>query len=242
MDTREGFVTPEAVMLEADLAGLGSRFMAALLDAVIQFGAVLIAGLVLAATQSETALVVNLVTGFLVIFGYPIVLETATRGKTVGKMAARIRVVRTDGQPVTFPVVLVRNLLRLVDILPTAYAVGVVSILVTKHGQRLGDLAAGTVMVYDVPAPLPQQLHLGESPDRDRATRGMDPAGLTPQEYALVRSFLLRRYSLDPAARMRLATDLKARLNDRVGSDAAGASPETFLEAVATAYRNRHGP
>ncbi|MGH2663908.1 MAG: RDD family protein [Actinomycetota bacterium] len=242
METREGFVTPEAVMLEADLAGLGSRFMAALLDAVIQFGAILITGAVYAATQSEAALIVYLVTAFLMVFGYPIVLETATRGKTVGKLAAGIRVVRTDGQPVTFPVVLVRNLLRLVDILPAAYAMGVVAILVTKRGQRLGDLAAGTVMVYDVPALPPQQLHLGESPDRDRATRGMDPAGLTPQEYALVRSFLLRRHSLDPAARTRLAADLKARLNDRVGSDAADASAETFLEAVATAYRNRQAP
>jgi uncharacterized RDD family membrane protein YckC len=238
---REGFVTPEAVVLEADLAGLGSRFMAALLDGVIQFGAVVITSLVAVATQSEAGLVVNYVTVFLMLLGYPIVLETATRGRSVGKMSARIRVVRTDGRPVTFPVVLVRNLLRLVDILPAAYAVGVVSILVTKRGQRLGDLAAGTVVVYDVPAPPPQQLLLEESPDRDRATRGMDPASLTPQEYAVVRSFLLRRHTLDPAARVRLAADLKAKLNARVGSAAHDASPETFLEAVATAYRDRHG-
>ncbi len=235
-------VTPEAVALETDVAGLGSRFMAALLDAVIQGGVVIVAVMASAPLGIDTVLIVVSVASFSMLFIYPTVMEAGTRGKTVGKMAARIRVVQVDGRPITLASALVRNLLRLVDLLPAVYAVGATSIFVTKRAQRLGDLAAGTVVVYDAPAPVPQELRLPESPGRDRMAREVDVAGLTSEEYSLVRSFLLRRESLRPEARARLAADLASRLRPRIGAPGSGEDPETLLEAVAEAYRGRWQP
>jgi uncharacterized RDD family membrane protein YckC len=239
VSTAERFVTPEAVVLERGIAGLGSRFIGALVDAAVQSGFLIVVSAAGAGLGFDGQLILFLVAYFLVVFGYPTILETATRGRTVGKMVARTRVVRTDGSPVTFAPVLVRNLVRIIDVLPALYAVGALTILITRRQQRLGDLAAGTIVVYDAPARVPEQLLLLGDPERDRAQRGMDVAGLTSKEYGVVRAFLVRRHALDPEARARLAADLKARLQDRVTSADRDAAPEAFLEAVAAAYRER---
>jgi uncharacterized RDD family membrane protein YckC len=239
---RERFVTPEAVVVEAELAGLGSRFIGAFVDAFLQGGLLLIASVMAQTLPSDAGLVLLVVTSFTVLFVYPTALETATRGRTVGKMVARTRVRLADGRPVTFPVVLVRNLLRLVDFLPSFYAVGAVCILVTRRAQRLGDLAAGTVVAYEAPVRPPEVLEIAERPALDEARRGMDVAAITPDEYALVRSFLLRRASLEPHARDHLATNLRDRLRAKVGSEAADVAAELFLEAIAAAYRDRRLP
>ena len=241
MSTAERFVTPEAVVLERGVAGLGSRFIGALVDTAVQTGVFLVATAAGAGMGFDGQVILLSVTAFLLVFGYPTILETATRGRTVGKMVARTRVVRVDGSPVTFAPVFVRNLVRIVDLLPGLYAVGAITILLTRRQQRLGDLAAGTILVYDAPARLPQQLLLLGDPERDRAQRGMDVAGLTPKEYGVVRAFLVRRHGLDPAARARLAADLKGRLEDRVTTADRESAPEAFLEAVAAAYRERGG-
>lgn len=237
------FVTPEAVAVERELAGLGSRFAAALLDILIQIAIFAAVGIGLAAARPgpDTVVVVVLVTWVALLWVYPIAFETGLGGQTPGKRAARIRVVRSDGRPVSFLPVLVRNLLRIVDLLPSMYAVGAVLILVTPRGQRLGDLAAGTVVVYETPVPEPQELAFEHGPDRERLTRGMDVGTLTPQEYSVVRSFLLRRGGLDPAARAGLADRLADGLRRRVGAPEGRESSEAFLEAVAGAYRERWG-
>jgi len=240
MATGEPFVTPEAVVLERDLAGLGTRFIGALVDALLQGAVVLVAIAAASVSTPDAAVVLLSVTGFAVLFVYPTAMEAGTRGRTLGKMAARTRVVQSDGRPVTLPAVLIRNLLRLIDLLPGAYAVGAISILVTRRGQRLGDLAAGTVVVYEAPPRAPQALALPPSAEVDRTRRGMDVVGLTSAEYNVVRSFLLRRDGLEPAARANLATDLHRRLRDRVGTAEPHAPPEVFLEAVAAAYRERY--
>jgi uncharacterized RDD family membrane protein YckC len=242
MATSEPFVTPEAVVLERDIAGLGTRFIGGLVDGVIQTGLLLVAGAAAGAVGSDAAVILWTVTVFTAVFVYPTVMEAATRGRTLGKMAARTRVVLHDGRPVTFAAVLVRNLLRLLDVLPGVYAIGAISILVTRRAQRLGDLAAGTVVVYEAPARAPQPLVLAPSDEAEAARRGMDATGLTAAEYELVRSFLLRRDSLDPEARARLAEELRTRLRERVGTADPDASAEAFLEAVAASYRERFGP
>jgi uncharacterized RDD family membrane protein YckC len=236
----ESFVTPEAVVLERDVAGLGTRFIGALVDTTVQTLVLLVVAAASSAMGPDGQVILLSVTGILLVFAYPAMMETVTRGRTLGKMAARTRVVRTDGSPVTFAPVLVRNLVRIVDLLPGAYAVGAISILVTRRGQRLGDLAAGTLVVYDVPGRVPEPLVLAASSEHQNARRGMDAAGLSPREYGVVRAFLVRRNSLEPAARAHLAADLQARLRDRVGTADPDAPPEVFLEALAAAYRERH--
>jgi uncharacterized RDD family membrane protein YckC len=230
------FVTPEAVALRADLAGIGSRFAAALLDGVIQ-GVVLFAlGVSASEVEGDAGLIILVVSSFAILILYPMVLEGATGGKTIGKMAMRIRIVRSDGSPITAAAVVIRNLFRILDILPGAYAVGLVTMVITPRGQRLGDLAAGTVAIYDAPAPTPRQLDLPETASSD--ARSVDAGGLTPADYELIRAFLVRRGELDPDARKRLAEDLASRLRARV-STPGEMSDEAVLEAAARAYRER---
>ncbi len=239
MSVSQRFVTPEAVVLDRELAGLGTRFIAGLVDGVLQVLVLIVAGVTSDELSPDAGVILIVLALFAVIFVYPTAMEVATRGRTVGKIVARLRVVRTDGRPVTFPVVLVRNLLRLVDILPSFYALGAITILVTRRSQRLGDLAAGTVVVYEAPRQPPAPLEIPPSPWIERARRGMDVAGLSAEEYGLVRSFLLRRDALDPAARSRLAEDLRRRLVERVGTADAGGDPEAFLEAIAAEFAER---
>ncbi len=231
-------VTPEAVSVEADYAGLGSRLVGAVIDGLIQTGflLILVIGISSAQPSDEVAIVVFVIALFLAVWGYPIVFEAAWAGQTPGKRAAKIRVMRTDGQPVRFSAVLVRNLLRIVDLLPGVYGVGAISIMVTHRAQRLGDLAAGTVVVHDVSAAVPQALVLVPDDTRRELARTLDPAELSAQEYALVRSFLVRRDGLAPEARRRLADDLARRLRDRVRGSAEEDS-EKLLEAIVESYR-----
>ena len=243
MSRPEAFVTPEAVVLETDLAGLGSRFVASLLDGLIEGAVILAAALAAAASTNDlfTVFLVVAISYVLMSVGYPLAMEALTSGKTVGKMAMRIRVVGEDGSPVATPAVLVRNLLRLIDMLPGNYTVGAIAILVTRKGQRLGDLAAGTVVIHEAPPPVPAVLELGPRPGREQAARSVDPAGISEEEYALVRSFLLRRSTLEPQPRATLARDLAARLRPMVGAHTDASDPEAFLEALASAYRQRWG-
>jgi uncharacterized RDD family membrane protein YckC len=234
-------VTPEAVAVTVDVAGLGSRMIALIFDSLIQAAVLIGVGFLLAwAAPSGTAgLVVLIVVYFLGLWGYFPVFEGLWSGQTPGKRAQRIRVVRTDGQPVTFAAVMVRNLVRVVDFLPGYYVVGALSIVLTRRSQRLGDLAAGTMVIRERPAPAPRPLDPA-SPATESLAARMDTAGLTERDYGLIRSFLERRTSLEPSARQELAARLAGAVRPRVGGHwTDGLDDEAFLAAVAQAYRER---
>ncbi|HEV7685083.1 MAG TPA: RDD family protein, partial [Acidimicrobiia bacterium] len=152
-DDRISIPTPEGVELELVLAGLGSRLVAAIVDQLIKlavFLALFVLGGALSGDNAGGFLVaVLVVASFLVFFGYDVAFETLASGRTPGKRAAGLRVVRLGGEPVGFLASAVRNLLRLVDSLPGIYAVGAVCILFSSRNQRLGDLAAGTLVVRE---------------------------------------------------------------------------------------------
>ena len=235
----ESVITPEAVVLERDIAHLGSRFIGALVDLLVQSAVILLAAAAAPVLSEDTAIIVVLVVTFAAIFVYPTLTETLWRGRSVGKAAAKIRVIRADGRPVTFPVAMVRNLLRIVDLLPSAYAIGAISILVTRRAQRIGDLAAGTIVVYEARAATPQVWAAPGGEEADRIAGTVDAGGLSSEDYQVVRAFLLRRDSLEPPARAALAARLAGTFRDRVAGP-PDASAEVFLEAVAAAYRERH--
>ncbi|MBI4260273.1 MAG: RDD family protein [Actinobacteria bacterium] len=231
-------MTPEAVAVRLDVAGLGSRGIALLVDSAIQFGALFVAGLAMSGTSGTGPLVTYLVLLFLVLFAYHPFCEGITHGRTPGKAAQRLRVVQADGTPVTWGPVLVRNLLRLVDWLPGFYGVGAVAVLATSRSQRLGDLAAGTLVIREHHLPAPAPLVLAE--DRTGASRAIDVAGLTERDYALVRSFLQRRWEMEPSVRHGLAAQVAGALRARIRAPAGHAlGDEAFIEAVAHAYRSR---
>jgi uncharacterized RDD family membrane protein YckC len=239
-DDRVTIATPEGVELELVLAGLGSRFMASLLDVVIQLGAIFALALVFAPVgDSGFVLAAYFIAVFLVLFAYDIVLETWNRGRTVGKLAAGLRVVRTGGEPVGFLTAAVRNFLRLADFLPAFYVVGIITLLVTSRNQRLGDLAAGTIVVRERRAAvMPAAMH-SAPPRADAPFLEWDVSGVTADDLATLRHFLDRRLSLQPAARAHLATDLATRVRRKVVGAPDGWHPESFLEAVVAAKTTR---
>lgn len=225
--------TPEQIDLQYDLAGLGSRFLAMAIDTAIQ-GAVLVAvvavfglGAMLlarnvdalfdspsgAGTVANIGIALAVLLMFVLTWGYFLLFELIWNGQTPGKRLVGIRVLTAQGEPVTLVHALVRNLLRLVDALPTAYMLGAMSILVTRRGQRLGDLAAGTVVVRERRAELPRTLP------------PLDPSLMLPPQYAsafsgedvlLARDFLLRAPDLQPITRQDLGRQISATLRSRL--------------------------
>lgn len=234
-EDRIRIATPEGVELELQLAGVGSRSIGALLDEVVRwvlFGA--FAVLVFALDVSggwEVAILVLL--QFLLRFVYDVVFEVGAGGRTPGKRLAGLRVVRTGGRPVDFVSSAIRNVMRVVDFLPLLYGLGMLVVLVTARNQRVGDLAAGTLVVRDrVPAPSAAAALPTVSPE---AIVGWDVSGVTASEIATVRQFLDRRESLTPAARAELAGDLTRRLRTRVAGAPPDLGPERFLELLSAA-------
>jgi uncharacterized RDD family membrane protein YckC len=240
LDDRVTIATPEGVELELVLAGVGSRFAASLLDVVVQLGAILALAVVLGPLGNNGfVFAAYLVAVFLILFAYDIALETWNRGRSIGKLAAGLRVVRAGGEPEGFLTASVRNFLRIVDFLPAFYVVGVISILATSRNQRLGDLAAGTIVVRErrpavTPAPTYLPLPPGGAPLPE-----WDVSGVSVDDVATLRQFLERRVSLSPGARAHLATDLAARVRPKVVGAPDGWHPESFLEAVVAAKSAR---
>lgn len=234
-------VTPEAVALEVDVAGLGSRMIAAILDLSIQ-GAVLfvvswITTQVARNGNSITPAIVLVVVVFVVLWGYYPLLEGLWNGQTIGKRAQAIRVVRTDGQPVTIGPVLVRNLIRILEEFAIPFA-GVVSMLVSSNSQRLGDLAAGTIVIRERRLPPPVPL-----PALGGAFTLFDTSRLGDREYEVVRAFLQRRASLTPNARAALAAQIAEQIRPLVvGPAFVEGGHEQFLEAVTESYHARFAP
>ena len=242
--------TPEGIDLTVVLAGVGSRGAAVTIDLLIQFAVttLLFLGLAVANTQSGVVTAVWLIVVFLIFFGYFPLFEAFGSGKTPGKRALGIRVLRLDGGPLTFWRALVRNLLRLIDQLPTAYLVGIVVVLATERNQRLGDLAAGTVVVRDRRADDPLGTRHASDPSASPAAWaaaaaatpaplppeaiGWDLSRVSPSEVAAVRTFLDRRWSLDPAVRAQLAADFANRLRPNVVGPPLDEGPERFLEWI----------
>ncbi|MGH7519512.1 MAG: RDD family protein, partial [Gemmatimonadales bacterium] len=206
--------TPEHVVLDLEIAGVGSRLLAAVIDTAILGGLTLVVILLLL-VLAEIGLIPTgpwvgaLMVGgvFLVWNGYYVFFEGLRQGRTPGKRRVGIRVVRDTGHPVTVADAVARNLLRLADFLPPPYLGGLLLMALHPLGKRLGDLAAGTVVVRDQPmdtAPPP--------------SAGLAPAGapvaapvLTEHEFALLAQFVARAAQLGPDVRDRLAASLAER-------------------------------
>ncbi len=147
LDTTYNIATPEGVELRLPLAGLAPRSLAWLVDALIKFALFMIASIVLG-FLGDFGTGIFLVSAFLLLWFYNVLFEVFNHGATPGKKALGLRVTNINGTPVGWSGSLIRNLIRAVDTLPGCYAFGCISVLVSDRFQRLGDLAAGTVVVY----------------------------------------------------------------------------------------------
>jgi len=227
--------TPEGVAVEMTLAGMGSRFLARLLDFVIQ-GAVFVALLVVFQSGNGFARAGLIIGVFFLFFGYDVLFEVAANGRTPGKMAAGIRVVTTEGAPVGFVASAVRNLLRIIDgfMLITFFLapVGIIAMFSTSKHQRVGDLAAGTVVARDRIVVPPPPVVLGYPVDAP--FMAWDVSAVTPDEVVTIRRFLDRRVTLDPGARRNIGEDLAGRLRPKVAATEQWPA-EPFLEGIVAA-------
>jgi len=205
--------TPEHVVLDLEVAGIGSRALAALLDTLVLLGGSIalvvllsfLAGYGITFGSWGTAL---LAFGwFIAWIGYFILFEGLRRGQTPGKRFVGVRVVMDTGYPVTFGAAVARNLLRVADFLPPPYLIGALLAAFHPRGKRLGDLVAGTIVARDRPAAAP--------PRRTVSAIASPPASipeLGESEFALLTRFTVRQGELAPAPRERLAASLAARL------------------------------
>lgn len=228
-------VTPEGVDLELGLAGLGARYAAGLVDVAIKLVTILALAVLLFEVGGGVSAALFSIASFAIWFFYDVLFEVLAGGRTPGKRLNGLRVIRASGAPIGFLASMIRNLVRIVDGPGTAYLAGAVSIIVSRRNQRLGDLAAATIVVRDSPAPLSRRER------RARAGAAPPPPGdlqwdtsqVTPEELALIRQFLERRHGLDLAARNRLARMIATGLWPRVAGAPESIPPEPFLEGLA---------
>ena len=237
-----GVVIPEAVRLDLETGSIGSRFLGLLIDWSIQ--GLLLVVLVTVASQASlgwvgTTLVFLLI--FLIIWGYPIALETLWRGKTVGKLALGLRVVTKEGGQIGFRHAALRTVLGVVDFILTSGACAVICVLSTADNQRLGDIVAGTVVLRErTGLRRPAPTTFSPPPGLEPYAAGLDLARVGPAEYGVVRSFLLRAPSLPPAVRAQLAAQVAETIAALVQPPPPpGVPAEAFLASVAAAYSAR---
>jgi uncharacterized RDD family membrane protein YckC len=239
----ERVVTPEAVPLELDVAGLGSRGIAIAIDMTIQFCIFLAITFFLAAVHpgDTVSLVIITVSVPVVFWGYFFFFEGIWHGRTPGKRTQRLRATRADGQPMSGGQMAVRNLVRIVDFLPLWYAVGCVTMVLTKRSQRLGDLAGGTLVIREPKPFVPKALDIPPPPPVE-VSGGVrvDVTGMTEAHYQLLRSYFERRSELGAAARAQLARQIAVAITPVVRT-AQPMMDEQLLEEAARAYRGRLG-
>jgi uncharacterized membrane protein SpoIIM required for sporulation/uncharacterized RDD family membrane protein YckC len=231
--------TPEHVTLDYEIAGLGSRALAAVVDHLLLslwlLALALMAGY-LAGWSKGFGTVFWVVTTFLSAWGYFALFEGLRSGQTPGKRMIGIRVVMDTGHPVNLPAALIRNLIRLADLMPGPYFVGAVMIGLHPRAKRLGDLVAGTLVVRDRPHEVPAVPVATRSSDRILgASRLADP------EFRLLDAYHSRQAELSPAARRRLAESLQARFG-RVAPELGGTAAEILEQLYEDEAARRSGP
>ena len=226
--------TGEAVAIRYELAGLGSRFLAVVVDMLAQIGilvTVLIAlafwnaamGSLFGAFGSAWAIALFVILFFVVFVGWFIVFETWWSGRTPGKRALGLRVVRDGGFPIDAGAAVIRNLVRIVEFSFGFYALSAISALISKENKRLGDLAAGTIVVRDRADAVPDL-------DAYLARASRTDTGLAEEDRVLAERFLARRATLEPHARWRLASRIAGRIRPTLRASYAHLDDEALLE------------
>lgn len=253
--------TPERIDLEYEVAGIGSRFLASLLDSIILvtlvvlvvvFGALGLglvlstgaaaAGVVDRATGVAVAYAIAGLVGFLLFWGYYVFFEIVWHGQSPGKRVVGLRVIKDGGYPIGFVDSAIRNIVRLVDFLPGYYIVGVIVMFFDRRYRRLGDLAAGTVVVKERRDLKLDSLGLDrqdgvavDSGPSETVMPNLDR--LTPNDRRLLREYFVRRTSLSPPAAATLSAHLAEAFAGRLGYDSTGERPEAFLERLRNQLR-----
>jgi uncharacterized RDD family membrane protein YckC len=256
VDDRIGVITPEVVEFTFDLPGLASRVFALIVDQIIQgviIIIVIIAVMLFLAPIDEEAffslsLIILLIARFIFEWGYFIFFELLWDGRSPGKKIMGCRVIRDGGMPVNFTASLIRNFIRPIDYFLTSLIIGFFIVFASPTYKRLGDLAAGTVVVTERRMTLVELLT-----DRrvgafrpSQTPHGLftkaDVSKLTQLQLNTIRRFLDRRYDLSPEMRMRFTSELFAKVAEVVPSVLGhGIREEQVLEEIIVAMTEEEG-
>ena len=262
-------LTPENVELTFELAGLGSRFIAILLDSLIQslfalfiflvFLLLVVSGVDFSSFEKLSPWVIAIISlGMFILFSqYFLYFEATKNGQTPGKKAVGIRVILDTGHPVDFRTAFLRNIMRIVDFLPGFYTVGVISIFASSEYRRLGDYTAGTLVVktgkqhqaainvareHNKPWYTPEQGF--EMPEPEPSTLPQASLShlhsITKDEYRAVRHFLDRRKELDEGVARNLAEKMMIPIAAKLHIERTDiADPVSFLDSLAREWERR---
>jgi uncharacterized RDD family membrane protein YckC len=237
--------TPEQLRLDFAVAGIGSRFLALVIDTLIQIavliGSLIVIGIVGARWQPSVWVIAFASAGFFLLFyGYFAFFEILWNGQTPGKRAIGIRVVKDSGRPLTAAESIGRNLLRTVDQLPAFYAVGMASALLTSGNKRLGDLVVGSLVVRESSLAAVKPIWQATRTGNDAVLGGN---ALSVEDLALIDAFLNRRDELDPEVRSRMAWQILSQLSLKLHlpPPVPGSSTESMLESLAWERRSAGG-
>ena len=249
--------TPERVAFQYEIAGIGSRFLAQFLDVVvitviqivITIGAGALGGIF---NSIQVFGLVELILTFILIVGYFLISEAAWNGQTLGKRWVRLRAVGDHGEPLTIGQAAIRNLVRIVDFLPAFYAIGIVTMFSNSRAKRLGDFAAGTLVVRDrerislydlsstAPAAAPQARPVSSiwsTPTTETAAVGEPAAAIDrpvdPNLRRLVVAYAARRETLPAYRREALAKSAEPALRAALPEVVAAAGPLAALDQLA---------
>lgn len=234
-----GMLTGEGVVLDTRPAGFPSRALGALIDGAVTVAALIGASLALTGVSSDWGAVAAVLLSATLLVVLPTTVETLSRGRSLGKLAVGIRVVRDDGGPIHLRHALARALVGVGELWMTGGAVAIVASLTNARGKRLGDMVAGTYalrvrggVAHDPLPPVPPHLLAWAA--------GADVARLPDALALAVRTFLGRSTRLDPASRASLGLDLARRVEPYVSpGPPLGTPPDLFLAAVLTERRER---
>jgi uncharacterized RDD family membrane protein YckC len=231
--------TGEAVVIQYELAGLGSRFLAVVIDMLVQFliAIVLLVGYAFIAPAVARfahgkhifawLIALGVAMSFAIFFGWFIIFETWWSGRTPGKRALGLRVVRDGGFPLDAGASVIRNVVRIAELFLGFYAISAISALLSKENKRLGDFAAGTIVVRDrAEAPADLDAYLARAAVRT-------DTGLRDDDRTLIDRFLARRKTLDRNARVRLAAQIAAHVRPTLRAQYAHLNDEALLEFLA---------
>ncbi|MGV0815367.1 RDD family protein [Mycolicibacterium boenickei] len=237
----EPVVTGDAVILDVAIAQLPVRTLAALID-ILVVGTGYVVGVLLwsiTLSQLDDALSAAILIIFtvLTIVGYPVVMETATRGRSLGKMALGLRVVAEDGGPERFRQALFRGLAGFIEIWMLTGGPAVICSLLSAKGKRLGDIFAGTVVISErgpklTPPPvMPPALAWWAS--------SLQLSGLGPEQAELARQFLSRSAQLDPRIRHEMGYRIVGEVASRISPPPPPGVPAEYVLAAVLAERHR---
>jgi uncharacterized RDD family membrane protein YckC len=238
---QEPVVTGDAVVLDVQLAQLPVRALAAIIDVTVVSIGYIIGVMLWAATLTEfdSALsgAVLIIFTVVALVGYPIAFETATRGRSLGKMALGLRVVSDDGGPERFRQALFRALAGVIEIWTFTGGPAVICSLLSPKGKRIGDVFAGTVVISEraprltPPPPMPPQLAWWAP--------SLQLSGLGADQAELARQFLSRAAQLDPAVRDQIAHRIAGDVIAQISPPPPPGVPPQLVLAAVLAERHR---